>query len=165
MSISFQCEKCGKKIKAPDDSGGKWSKCPGCHNKIYIPDSSSSEEELKLAPIDETHEQRQKRLMNETFKLQQDILLEREETSDISEPLKEISDKQLTVKIITCLRLTADGELEKAEELVDLISGYGNRAIEILDRIALSEIPGPELADIPPQVLSGLIRTLRSEIK
>ena len=30
--------------------------------------------------------------------------------------------------------------------------------------IALSDIPEPELADIAPQVLAGLIRTLRSKI-
>ena len=165
MSISFQCHHCGKKIKAPESSGGKWSNCPACHNKLYIPDLSSSGEELKLAPIDETDEQKQKRLMDETYKLQQNILLQREETSDFSEPATEISDKQLNINIITCLRITADGQLDRAEELMKSISPCGNRAIEILDRIALSEIPEPELADIPPQVLSGLIRTLRNKIK
>ena len=34
----------------------------------------------------------------------------------------------------------------------------------IIDRIALSEIPEQELADIPPQVLAGTIRTLREKI-
>ncbi len=36
----------------------------------------------------------------------------------------------------------------------------GQRAVNILDRIAVSEVPEPELADIPTQVLTGLIRTL-----
>jgi hypothetical protein len=58
----------------------------------------------------------------------------------------------------------ADGELDEGEKLVNLIAPHGPRAVEILDRIALSEIPEPELADIPQQVLAGLIRTLRNKI-
>ena len=37
MPIKFQCSLCGKKIEAPDSAGGKWGKCPGCHNKVYVP--------------------------------------------------------------------------------------------------------------------------------
>ncbi len=58
----------------------------------------------------------------------------------------------------------ADGELDQAERLSNAIAPYHSRALDILDRIALSEIPEPELADIPQQVLSGLIRTLRNRI-
>jgi hypothetical protein len=36
--------------------------------------------------------------------------------------------------------------------------------VKIIDRIALSEIPEPELADIPQQMLSGSIRALRNRI-
>ena len=38
------------------------------------------------------------------------------------------------------------------------------KAREILDRIATSEMPEPELADVPQQVLSGLVRGLRARI-
>jgi hypothetical protein len=36
MPITFQCG-CGKKIQAPDTAAGKSGKCPGCGNKITIP--------------------------------------------------------------------------------------------------------------------------------
>jgi hypothetical protein len=36
MPITFQCG-CGKKIQAPDAAAGKSGKCPGCGNKITIP--------------------------------------------------------------------------------------------------------------------------------
>ena len=39
-----------------------------------------------------------------------------------------------------------------------------DEAVDILDTIAVSEMPEPELADVPPQVLSGLIRNLRARI-
>ncbi|GAF74161.1 unnamed protein product, partial [marine sediment metagenome] len=171
-------EYCGKKIEAPDGAGGKWGKCPACHNKLYVPDSSS-DEELKLAPVDESDEAKQKRLMDETYKLSQDILLEKEipaESVESVEPVEsdesaeamvlpfKISDGQLKKNIVNYLRQMAQGQLEEAEEAEGLITPYGQRAVEILDRIALAEIPEPEIADIPPQILSGLIRELRGKI-
>jgi len=166
MAIIFHCEYCGKKIEAPDNAGGKRSKCPACHNKLYVP-GLSADEELKLAPIDATDLEEQKRLMDETHKLTQDILQEREVPdgpAGAATSAPEISDKELTKNIIVYLRQMADGELDEAQRTADLIAPYGPQAIKILDRIALSEMPEPELADIPQQVLSGFIRNLRTRI-
>ena len=166
MSITFHCEHCGKKIEAPDSAGGKWGKCPACHNRLYVP-NLGSDEEFKLAPIDESGEAKQKQLMAESYELTQDILLERETPNGLAgtaTPASGIGDKELTKNIITYLRQTADGELEQAERIADLIVSCGDRALKILDRIALSEMPEPELSDIPQQVLSGLIRNLRTRI-
>ena len=163
MAISFHCEHCGKKIEAPDSAGGKWGKCPACHNKVYVP-SLNPDEELELAPIDEQDQEKQKELMAETHKLAQDILLEREEPGDSSKSAFEMNDKELTETIIDYLRQMVNGQLEQAQQTEKLISLCGDRSVEILDRIALSEIPEPELADIPSQVLAGLVRTLRGKI-
>lgn len=166
MAITFHCEHCGKKIEAPDSAGGKWGKCPACHNKVYVP-SSDSDEELKLAPIDTTDLAEQRRLMAETHTIEQEILSEKEipdNSAEITTPVSDISDNELTKNIILYLRLIADGDLDQAERTASAIVPYGNKALKILDGIALSEIPEPELADIPQQVLSGLIRTLRTKI-
>lgn len=166
MAIIFHCDYCGKKIEAADSAGGKWGKCPACHNKIYVP-NPDSDEELKLTPIDEGDEERKKQLMAETHKLTQDILQEREAPNgpaEVAGPISEISDKELTKNIILYLRQMADGELDSAQRIADLIAPYGPQAVGILDRIALSEMPEPELADVPQQVLSGLIRNLRTRI-
>ncbi|RKY25671.1 MAG: hypothetical protein DRP62_00620 [Planctomycetota bacterium] len=162
MAITFHCKYCGKKIEVPDSAGGKWGKCPACHNKVYVP-SDDSGEELKVAPIDESNDAKQKKLMAETYKLTQDILLERKAPDELSSA-SEISDKELTKNIILYLRQMADGQLDQAESIADSIISCGERAVKVLDRIALSEIPEPELANIPTQVLSGLIRKLRSRI-
>ena len=37
MSISFQCPRCGKKLKAPDSAAGKSSSCPGCGGTVTCP--------------------------------------------------------------------------------------------------------------------------------
>lgn len=166
MSIKFHCEYCGKKIEAPDNAGGKWGKCPACHNKLYVPKLDAGEE-LKLAPIDENDRAKQKELIAETQKLTQDILLERtvpDEPTQAATPASGISDKQLMENIIAYLQQMADGELDQAERTADLIIPCGGRAVKILNKIALSKRPEPELADIPQQVLSGLIKNLRTRI-
>jgi len=166
MSITFHCEHCGKKIEAPDNAGGKWGKCPACQNKLYVP-GLDSDEELTLAPIDEGDQAKQKQLMAETHELTQDILLEREvpnELAEVATPASGTSDKELTKNIIAYMQQMANGNLDQAERIANSIVPGGGRALKILDSIALSEIPEPELAGIPQQVLSGLIRTLRSKI-
>ncbi len=166
MAIVFHCEYCGKKIEAADTAGGKWGKCPSCHNKLYVP-SMDTGEELKLAPIDETDVEREHRLMAETHKLTQDILKEREIPDGPAPPagaVYQMGDRELTQNIITYLRQMLNGELDEAERTAALIAPFDHRAVAIIDRIALSEIPEPELADIPSQVLAGSIRTLREKI-
>jgi DNA-directed RNA polymerase subunit RPC12/RpoP len=166
MSITFHCVHCGKKIEAQDRAGGKWGKCPACHNKIYVPELES-DEELKLAPIDETDEETKKRLIAETYQLSQDILREREipnAAAPLSTPTPAASEEDLTQSVVSYLRQMADGDLDSAMQTARLIVPFGRRSLEILDRMAVSDMPEPELGDIPPQVLSGLIRNLREQI-
>jgi hypothetical protein len=168
MAITFNCEHCGKKIEAPDSAGSKWGKCPACHNKVYVP-ASEVDEELKLAPMDTSDLAEQERLLAETRRIEQEILSEQSEVLDDSPeravPVYDISDNELTKNIIFYLRLMADGDLEQAERISSSIIHCGKRALKILDGIAVSEIPEPELADIPQQVLSGMVRTLRTKIR
>ncbi len=167
MAIKFNCDYCGKKIEVPDDAGGKWGKCPGCHNRLYVP-KLDSDEELKLAPIDEDDKERQKQLLTETYRLTQELLSAKEippEPAEAAAPPAEADNQQLTATIISYLRQMADGELDEAERIAGLIAQHRKRAVKILDKIAGGETVQPELADIPHQVLSGLIKTLRAKIK
>ena len=167
MAIIFHCEHCGKEIKAPDTAGGKWGKCPGCHNKVYVP-SLEAEEELKLAPIDSKEEEREKQLMAETYKLTQDILKEREAAdgakSQTAGAKYEMNDKELTTNIIKFFLQMSYGDLDEAERTAAFLSPFKAKAAEIIDQIALSETPEPELAEISPQILAGFIRMLRSKL-
>ena len=174
MSIVFHCEHCGKKIEAPDTAGGKWGKCPGCKNKVYAPmGEQAEEEELRLAPLDVDDEKKQKKLLAETVRLREDILSETEAPEEGAAGKREasaarpetMSDAELGVSIIAYLRQMADGELDEAERTAKTITPHGGKAVRIIERIALSQIPEPELADIPQQVLSGLIKDLRSRFR
>lgn len=172
MGITFNCEHCGKKIEAPDAAGGKWGKCPGCKNKVFVPSKQQEEEELRLAPLDSEEERRRKELIAETVRLRENILSETEAPEEGATAKKEaaggrpgaLSEAELTTMIIGYLRQMADGDLEQAEETAKTIIPGGGKAVRILERIALSQIPEPELADIPQQVLSGLIKSLRSRL-
>jgi uncharacterized protein YlaI len=174
MSITFKCEHCGKRIEAPDAAGGKWGKCPGCKNKVYVPSKEAEDEgELRLAPLDVEEEKRKKQMLVEEARLRQEILQETEAPEEGVQPKKEqneskpgvLSDAEIETGIIAYLRQMADGELEEAERTAKTLMPSGNRTIKILERIALSEIPEPEIADIPQNVLAGLIKGLRGRFK
>ena len=166
MAIKLQCHSCGKKIEAPDSAGGKWGKCPACHAKIYVPLPSTDDDELKLAPIDETEEQKRKQLMLETYRLTQDILEEKSvpEAPGSVGPVPEINEETLTNHLIRYLRQMANGDLDSAQRTADLVVPHRRKAATILESLAKSNPPDPELEDIPPQVLSGLIRNLRTRL-
>ena len=170
MAIIFHCDHCGKKIEAQEKVAGKWGKCPSCHNKIYVPNLNVNADDLKLAPVDEETKKRKKKLMAETFAVEQEILDDREtpdksakqETSALSASLTD--EDRLYENIVRYLRQMADGRLEEAALTLDLIKVAGEIALKHIDRIALADIPEAELADVPSQVTAGLIRTLRSQI-
>jgi hypothetical protein len=169
MGITFHCEHCGNKITAKDESAGKWGVCPACHNKLYIPDLNVEADDLKLAPIDESEEEKRKRLMEETHRLRLDILSIKDEMKAAAQtgpviPATPISDKQLEKRIISYLRKMVDGKLDQAKELEKQIIIYGRQAINILDEISVSEMPAPELTDIPQAVLIKIIKNLREKI-
>ena len=172
MAIIFHCDYCGKKIEAADSVGGKWGKCPACHNKLYVP-ASESNEELKLAPMDLTAEEKEKQLMDETNRLTIDILKERDipkgateldEPAETAGPGLEMSQVELKQYVIKYLRLMADSELYEAQKVAALIMPKGVRAVKILDKMTGSGMPEPELAGVSQLVLSGLIKSLRDEI-
>jgi hypothetical protein len=133
--------------------------------------SQEPADELRLAPLDNEDEKKQKDFMSEEYKLRQDILKETEVPEEGAAPKHTaakhgaLSESELTTIIIAYLRQMADGELEEAERTAKTILPEGAKAVKILERIGLSEIPEPELADIPQQVLSGMIKTLRSRLR
>ncbi len=168
MAITFHCDHCGKKINAKEDNAGRWGKCPSCHNRVYVPDLSGDPNELKLAPLDDEEIERQQQLLAETHRLTLDILQERVVPDELRPaadvPVAQMSEEELYHKIVRYLRQMADGNLDAADRTAAVIRTSKKHAKAILDRISVSEIPEAELADIPPHVLSGFIRTLRSNI-
>ncbi len=170
MPIKLHCDHCGKEIKAPDDAGGKWGKCPACHNKVYVPlPTTDDDDALTVAPLDESELQKQRQLMAETFRLTRDILKEENAPEAPAHaaaggPAADVSEQQLTEYIVRYLRQMVDGRLDEAQRTAERIVPHRRKAAAILDHFAKSDTPDPELEDIPKQVLSGFIRNLRTRI-
>jgi DNA-directed RNA polymerase subunit RPC12/RpoP len=168
MPIVFHCESCKKKIQAPDGSGGKYAPCPHCKHRVYIPmpKSALDGEELRLAPLDESEEEMRQRMMRETYALQLNLLKQKEspEGADLAAAAG-MDDRELLKHIVIYLRLTADSQIQEAQKTAEKIVQNKKKAAAILDRIAMSDMPEPELADIPPAVLAKLIKTFRAKLQ
>ncbi len=163
MSISFNCVRCKKKVKAPDTAGGQYGTCRHCGYKCFIPmPHDDSEPELKLAPIDEEEERKYSNMMRETHHLSQNIL---HETASDDELAKEpMNEKELIKNIVIYLRMMADGELSQADRIAAKIKHHSSAAKQILKRMTQTERPEPELESIPPKLLLGLIKNLSASL-
>ncbi|MCP4455838.1 MAG: hypothetical protein GY809_30635 [Planctomycetes bacterium] len=180
MAIPFQCKHCGKKIEAPDKLAGKRGKCPKCRATLVIPDPAQAEDvPLRLQPLDSEEEQERHRLWSETYNVTQAVLSESTVPEDVPAEPDTPSDptdisymisatpmgtEELKQNILQYFQLLAGGDQDQASQYEQLILPHGDQAIEILDSIALNDLPEPELASIPSHTLSGLIRDLRTQI-
>jgi DNA-directed RNA polymerase subunit RPC12/RpoP len=168
MSISLHCESCKKKIKAPDATGGKWGKCPHCGHRCYIPlPKSNDEPELVLMPLDESDETQIAELMRETKDLTKEILTQiaLPEDDPVAAASTRISNEKEIIKYcILYLRQMADGELAAAEHTFSQLKKYKKPVLRTLASMARAEQPEPELADLPPTILQGLIRDVSTKL-
>lgn len=168
MSISFHCESCKRKVKAPDNSGGKWGNCPFCKHRCYIPLPKSDEEpELVLVPLDESDETQMEKMMEETKHLTQEILSQSNvpnEESSSGGNSRTAQEKEIIKKCILYLRQMADGELAAAQYTFSELKKNKKPALRILSSMARSERPEPELADLSDSILQGFIRDACSKL-
>lgn len=167
MSISFHCESCKKKIKAPDKAGGKWGNCPFCNHRCYIPlPKSEDEPELTLQPLDDSEETQIAALMEETKHLTKEILTQSTlpDEENPSANTRTDNEKQALQLCILYLRQMADGELANGEKVFHELNKNKKMALQILASMARSEKPEPELADVPASILQGLIRDVSTKL-
>lgn len=169
MPISFHCESCKQKIKAPDNAGGKWGNCPYCKHRCYIPlPKTDDEPELKLVPLDESEETQMKGLMAETKNLTQEILSEsampEEEPTAAVGGSRTAKEKEVIKECILYLRQMADGELAAAEYTFSQLKKNKKPALRILSSMARADRPEPELADLSDGILQGLIRDISTKL-
>ncbi|MHC4291306.1 MAG: hypothetical protein ACYTEU_02820 [Planctomycetota bacterium] len=168
MSISLHCESCKKKIKAPDETGGKWGNCPYCKHRCYIPlPKSDDEPELKLMPLDENEETQMQQLMQETKNLTREILSQSDLPEDdpvAAANTRTANEKEIIKHCILYLRQMADGELGDAEYTFSQLKKYKKPVLRVLASMARTEQPEPELSDLPPSILQGLIRDVSTKL-
>jgi phage FluMu protein Com len=172
MAIEFHCEHCGKLVRAADEYAGKRGKCPGCQQSVYIP--TPEIEPLPFAPVDREDEQRQRELLDETRRLTETIMHERDtlppeppRAAKQPRPAPEgdarLSHVVMEEAVVNYAKAMAAGNLERAEELMRDIRADSRLADEVIQRIMVDEIPPAELADIPRPVLIAFFKQLREK--
>jgi hypothetical protein len=166
MSISFHCECCKQKIKAPDNAGGKWGNCPYCKHRCYIPMPKSDDEpELRLAPIEESEESKIGMLRSQTHVLTREILHQTDLPAESIGGTGDTVDEKTVIKTcILYLRQIADGELDGAEKTFSKLKIYKRTTLRILSSMGRAERPEPELSDIPDKILQKLIRAAEAQL-
>jgi phage FluMu protein Com len=169
MAIEFHCEHCGKLIRAGDEEAGRRGKCPHCQISVYIPTPSSELEPLQLAPLDDRDEQQERQLEEESRKLAQRILQEKDvppESYVSAAPRAEpVGDARLTAAnmenlVIEYVLCMSNGKLTEAEELAFEIRTVPHAAEQVIQRLTADQMPPPQLAKIPRPVFVRFLRQL-----
>ena len=171
MTIELHCPICQKLIKAPDDAGGKRGKCPYCKNLIYLPSvSAEDEEEVSLAPLDETDAEREAQLKAEAAAYSAD--LSRHTGKDAEGPASaaeaapappgEVTDLEgLVERYVLAMR---DSELDTAEEIIRKLRRVRHRTRDYVQGRVVDEM-APPIGDVPEPLVKGFLKSLLDRMK
>jgi hypothetical protein len=102
--------------------------------------------------------------MKETHELTKNILHETALPDDDDTPSGPVSEKELLRSIIFYLRNVAQGHLDKAEQYASILKKHKDKTEDLLDRLMRTSVSEPELADIPPKLLAGLMKNLKNQL-
>lgn len=183
MSIELHCPHCNNLVRASEDAGGRKGKCPYCKQEVYIPTPSEKLEPLDLAPVDDEWETQKRRLGTEAGQIGNELLHERAVSeNDVSEskgdPIQveggsevvlpgvgpAASRRGVEALVIEYLAAMQASQLEQAESLATRIAADADRAREFAQRLSMDPVPPAELANVPPAVLRGFLRTLLGKL-
>ncbi len=170
MSIDIHCPQCEKLIRAPDNAGGKYGKCPYCETKVYIPALTDDDGEIGLAPIDEAEERREQELIRESvryaaaFDKESDKLPPEGSASrggggrSVQEPPPgEVIDiGELVEAYVVAMR---DSKLNDAERVIKKLKSAGVRAADYVEGLMLDPAP-PPLGNVPKPLMMGFLKSL-----
>ena len=162
MDIELPCEKCGHPMRFAREQGGRMGKCPSCGNDVYIPTPEEELEELPLAPEDQSEEQRERELQDERRRLDRTLAQERDEQP--ARPRGGVGRTSVKGVVMTYLTAMRDSDLQRAEEALALLATSRDEALRVIDRLAADQIPPAEMANVPPGVFQGFLKTLRSRL-
>jgi len=165
MSVKFQCEHCGKQIKAPDEAGGRRGKCPYCKQSCYIPAPVSDEELLDLAPEDED--------LNRKGEAERQALAEEEHAllaeaaGEGSTPLDQRDDltpEDLYHFVVNYCLDMFNGKLEQAEVQIQELQKFSSMGISAVEDFINDKAQEEALGAVPEPVLKGFLKELRGKI-
>jgi DNA-directed RNA polymerase subunit RPC12/RpoP len=173
MSIELHCPQCGKQIKAPDNAGGRYGKCPYCGGRAYIPMPDEQREEIGVAPLDEDELERERRMRREALALEAQVLHEtKPPPPGVESPTRggptgahaegEVVD--MAAEVNRYLVAMRDSKLEQADKAVGKLARAGARARDYVQGLMIDEMPLP-IDNVPPPVLKGFLKSLLGRLE
>lgn len=174
MSIEFNCPSCEKSIRAPDTAGGKYGKCPVCEVKVYIPMPPAAEdEEIKLAPIDEDEERRERELIRESVRYAAAFDKDPEKLppegaegrggagGSSRRPAEHAPGEVIDVaeEVEAFVVAMRDSRLPDAERVLARLKRTGARAKDHVEGLMLDPTP-PPIGNVPKPLLMGFLKSL-----
>jgi len=171
MSIEIHCPKCAKLIKAPDNAGGKRGKCPYCKESVYIPLPPDEDEAIGIAPLDESDEERERRLRRESIEYIASVGHAKDvppegaapASSGAVSPLPPGEVVDVGAEVESYLIAMRDSKLDEADRAVRRLKSAGSRAKDHVEGQLLDEMPAP-VEGIPPPLVKGFLKTLSERL-
>lgn len=165
MGIELHCPQCQKLIRAPDNAGGRRGKCPYCDASVYIPTPPDKTEEIGLAPIDNAEEKRARELRRESTGFAAAV----GHTTDASDVGKALSEPaggttDVASEIEAFVIAMRDSQLDEADAVADRLKTSVAEARQTI-RQMLADEQVPEVANVPPLVVQGFLKTLLGRLK
>ena len=169
MSIDIHCPQCEKLIRAPDNAGGKYGKCPYCETKVYIP-ALDEGGEIPLAPLDEEEERRERELIRESVRYAAAFDKESDKLPpegaaprggggrQVHEPPPgEVID--IGDEVEAYVMAMRDSKLDDAERVIRTLKSAGARAADYVEGLMLDPAP-PPLGNVPKPLMMGFLKSL-----
>jgi hypothetical protein len=169
MPIELHCPSCEKLIRAPDNAGGRHGKCPYCEAKVYIPLPPSAEDEISIAPLDESDAEAE-RLRREAIRYAANVDKE-PDSADRGEPGAprggtrpgpaaapgEVIDLGDHVEQFV-LAMKAS-KLDEADKIAARLKRAGSRAKDYVEGLMLDPTP-PPIEGVPKPLVMGFLKAL-----
>jgi hypothetical protein len=136
-----------------------------------VPTPPEELEEVDLAPVNEDEERRVRQLEDEARRLQTDLAHDDKDPGEGGRARSrsrgaggrdEPDDAGMLVApmVIQYLRAMQTSDLGQAEAILAQLKSNAKRAKEHVQALMVDEIPPSDLADLPPQLYKGFLRTL-----
>lgn len=169
MPIELHCPDCEKLIRAPDNAGGRHGKCPFCEARVYIPLPPSAEDEIAIAPLDDSDHEAE-RLRREAIRYAASV----DKEADTGEkggdaPARggsrpgpaaapgEVIDLGDNVEAFV-LAMKAS-KLDEAEKIAGRLKRAGSRAKDYVEGLILDPTP-PPIEGVPKPLVMGFLKAL-----
>jgi len=167
MPIELHCPSCEKLIRAPDNAGGKHGKCPYCETKVYIPLPHSDEDEISIAPLDESDAEAE-RLRREAVRYAATVDREADpgdrepaaargpRPGPASAPGEVIDIGDLVEQFVLAMKAS---KLDEADKIAARLKRAGPRAKDYVEGLLLDPTP-PPIEGVPKPLVMGFLKAL-----